>query len=428
MNKVAFVWHMNLNASLLPRPKVITYATKWIPAMLATAKVPQNISSMGEDWLVLQRIAPDLITQIKEDDQIGILNGTFSHGLFAGFRDLQGVQATYPGMNMPAIRSAFFKVRQAQLSLGDYIHRKIFGNKLAGVGMIPEFDLTSLEIDQIKQYWELSILKQTVNRFQDSDRTPIDLSPGLAEVLNVDSSATLPCLITNDTYNQAFHQFYLGKIKPTDLVRSITEYSGSQPQVIVMDLDGLFLNRTSDDPETDPGFEAWQEFQKALAQSSLDIMTISTLLEETQAGKFTAQGEYFAGPRDYSKWQVPYYDEQVIAQALALITADDPYQKLLVLSNMTSDRYSAITKDPKTEISEFGTAKKQIRFNQVGFIHTDFYVREQALINRTTIAKTIEQIDQILNGTFSTEQKYFLLALDASIKELASAQYSILPG
>jgi hypothetical protein len=115
---VSLVFHINLGATCLPINRTDEYLN-FLQDLTNEVKVPVCYSAVSEDWLWMHEFNPDLVSDIKENRLVDIIDSSYSHFLASMGRRFPGKQVAY----------------------GSFFSRHLFKTN-SRVFMFPEYDLT----------------------------------------------------------------------------------------------------------------------------------------------------------------------------------------------------------------------------------------------------------------------------------------------
>lgn len=333
-NRVALVFHMNLDHANLTRGESLELIESGLEEMLREIKVPINISSTARDWELLNELNPSLVNWVKENPLIAVLDGTYSHA----------IPSHFPG---------FVK---AQFEFGHEVHEKIFGGNagasLSAYGFVPEFAFDSGMLPTIRGCWigniASSTTSQMVKKGHENRNPPRCLYSGPDAVIvhSSDGTALAVNIARRDKLNKNLNRFFRGSNEPvhfTERLRRKASDSDAPFIIYLNDFETPLINKAYYQGRLLQRKDMWGLLMQHLPDSGIDFILLD--LEAFTNSQYHAEkiGEgYVIAPRRTDKW-VADAQAQEIYLAISCISErvdmGSRYQVKSILTAMSSDAF-----------------------------------------------------------------------------------------
>lgn len=293
-NKVALVFHMNLDHSRLPRGDSIELINTTLEEMLKSVRVPINLSSTARDWELVQELNPSLINWIKENRFLTILDGTYSHAIPFHFPSFVGVQ----------------------FELGHKVHTNIFGdssnmNQLSQYGFVPEFAFDSLLLCSMERYWKGNIASDSTlivdKTNSNSSGPPYDYRNLNIMAVNDGEGKIHPINVARKIGDKrTYHKLFRGVNEPqnfTDRLWSKARDTDAPFITYLHDFETPLLNMVDYQGQIIKRTDVWHQLMAHLPELGLEFISLDSNAFEKSA-EYSSKSDvgYIVLPRRMDKW------------------------------------------------------------------------------------------------------------------------------
>jgi len=274
---------MNLDHSRIDDNLYLDFIEKeFIHFFQSASQVKINLSSMGKDWETINRINPKAIEYVRDNKNIKVLNGFFSH-------------------MMPSIHP---KLASANIGLGSYFHKNLFKDQLSDYGFVPEFDAYSAFIPIARNIWKGTIISNGIHLydFRNSFNPKLnkeDKDKPFLKILGTDGRGSMNALISDDkNLRNSYLNMYREQISPeqhTKTIESLAKQKGTL--TFLMDLETVMLNQVHFDNNeiSPPRYDIWKAYNDQLTKINTEFVHLDDINIPEQEGTLVL-------PRDKKKW------------------------------------------------------------------------------------------------------------------------------
>jgi len=321
----AFIYHLNLGHSELSgqhRQRMLQQDLEQL--MHWRGRIPVNISSMGMDWEVINQTNQQAIQAVRDNPNVTILDGLYSHLL----------PSIYPQLTELA--------QQHSTQTTD----NIFGGT-SPTGFVPEHDISSLNAHHFN--WAAGVINKELHSYYPWDAhhqrivpltNPQDIPLSTVRVKHQQGS--LPCLVAEGgTLRTTYLKLMREHAEPQEFINAIkesllaAERDGSPIVSFVMDWETPYINAVHGQPRLDLA----DQLSQALAEADIPFTTLDHKATETIIAYAQAQPA-ITHRKHYSKWQPNPFRETVRNLTKQFINGT-PYEQRALLAIAESDHDSA---------------------------------------------------------------------------------------
>jgi len=341
-DKIALVFHMNLDHSGLSREESLKLIHENLEKMLERISVPINMSSTARDWELINHLNPKLLEKIKNHEMITVLDGIYTHAILTHFPE--------------------FMV--SQVDIGHKVHEMIFGESLSPYGLVPEFGFDSSNLDLLVSKWSGNIASSAasiISRIYPSDYNGFRNSREYnASTLNAyDSKGRLhPVNIAKRSkLNPTINKFFRGVNDPIHILnnlRSLLDKSDEPFVVYVHDFESPLINKAMMNGVKKIRIDKWFDFLETLEKSGVQFIPLDNkAYSESKDYANKKEVVYALVPRDKTKWleRTNNYDlHEGIRRTARRENVQENYWLKSLLQTMGSDTFSVLNRVGKDKV------------------------------------------------------------------------------
>ncbi|MBI2651879.1 hypothetical protein HYX00_00300 [Candidatus Woesearchaeota archaeon] len=341
-NKVALVFHMNLDHANLSRAESLSMIQGGLEEMLQSTKVPINISSTARDWELIKELNPEFLEWIKSNDLITILDGIYSHSISTHFPEFVDIQ----------------------FDLGHRTHQQMFGEsssakKLSPYGLVPEFAFDTSILGVVYRYWKGTFANATSSKItrvysEDYQGTRENLDNcedvDVINVFDVEGNIFPVNVAKRDKLNTILNKLFRGLNEPKHFIIRLKQalQATSAPFVAyINDLETPLINKSIYGGQRIVRYDMWDVFMRHLPLSGIEFIALDeSAIASIRDYADTLSDRHVILPRGKKKWleMTNTYDLYLdIKKVSEGININDTYQLKGLLVAMSSDAFVVLS-------------------------------------------------------------------------------------
>ena len=326
--KFALIYHLNLGHSELSSANRKQFLEQDVETLFRLrGRIPVNVSSTGMNWEVINNASPETIKTIRENPNITILDGLFSHML-------------------PTLHPELAELAQKHSREST---DKIFG-QTAPVGFAPEHDISSMCAYLLN--WKVGVINRDLHSYYPWDEQHnrlIATKDKLHETIPncairvLHKYGSLPCIVAEGgNLRTTYLKLMREQAEPKDFINAVKEAlltaeKAGEPLVsFVMDWETPYINAINGQPRLDLA----DQLSQALAESDIPFTNLDGNTTE-EITDYAQRKPAISHRKNYTKWE--QYDFRKKVKDLTRQFSDKTeYEQKTLLAIAESDHDSAI--------------------------------------------------------------------------------------